>query len=83
MVPDYMTRAQVLQMVSEGDAATLAYARAGAPTRSEFNDLEAQVQKMKAEADAIEAKQITTGSLPKKAPARRYVRKPASWLDLP
>jgi hypothetical protein len=85
MVPDYMTRAQVRQMVSEGDAATLAYARAGAPTKSEFNDLQAQVEKMKAEADAIEAKQITTGSIPKKAPVKRYVRKPASssWLDLP
>jgi hypothetical protein len=88
MVPDYMTRAQVRQMVSDGDATTLAYARASAPTRSEFNDLQAQVQKLNAQAEAIEAKlssQITTGSLPKKAPVRRYVRKPASssWLDLP
>lgn len=66
-------------------------ALASAPTRAQFNDLEAKVHQIEVEMQAVEDRlsaspaQITTGSIPKKSPVKKPARKSASssWFNLP
>lgn len=82
MVPDYMTRSEASVMLSA--RATDLQSSIDAMSRR-MDTMEAGQHQLDSRIKSLEAKQITTGSITKKAPVKRYVRKPASssWLDLP
>ena len=84
--PEYVTRSEASVMLSRSQVSMQSSYDA---LSRRMDAVESGLHQMDGRIGTLEAKpepsKITTGSLPKKAPVRRYVRKPASssWLDLP